>query len=66
MAGKSQAPYTPESARAKHIKPKGYAGGSPGKAGPQVSHSGKGIEKCHCAGRPGMHGDMGKVKGRNQ
>jgi hypothetical protein len=65
MAGKSQAPYTPESARAKHIKPKGYAGGSPGKAGPQVSHSGKGIEKCHCSGRPGMYGEM-KVKGRNQ
>jgi hypothetical protein len=65
MAGKAQAPYTPEQARAKHIKPKGYAGGSSGRAGSQVGSGGKGIEKCHCAGRPGMHGEM-KVKGRNQ
>jgi len=64
MAKKDQAPYSPSQARrADYDKPRGYGGGTPGRAGPQVAHSGKGIEKCHCAGKPGLYGEMSGGKG---
>ena len=60
--------YTPQSAAAHSRRgPKESGGYKAGTAASQVAGgSGKGIEKCHCSGKPGMHGDMAyKQKGRN-
>jgi hypothetical protein len=64
---KSQPPYSSKQAASisrAGPKTRGY---EPGRAAPQVSgSSGKGIEKCHCSGKPGMYGEMSHPKGRNQ